>query len=102
MKTKDINKITGYQKVDTGMEARKYQDKEGEVYYVNVLGEHGDEGTARRYCIQNAAREFGSGTGTSTAAAYAGGLASPGRVDSFELWDGTNWTETTNMNAAKK
>ena len=58
-KAKDINKITGYQKVDTGMEARKYQDKEGEVYYVNVLGEHGDEGTARRYCIQNAAREFG-------------------------------------------
>ena len=45
---KNINKITGYEEVKTGMEARKYQDVEGETYYALVVGEHGDEGTAKR------------------------------------------------------
>lgn len=58
-KAKNINKITGYEEVRTGMEARKYQDVEGETYYAIVVGEHGDEGTAKRYAISQASVEFG-------------------------------------------
>jgi hypothetical protein len=58
-KAKNINKITGYEEVRTGMEARKYQDIEGETYYAIVVGEHGDEGTAKRYAISQASVEFG-------------------------------------------
>ena len=57
-KSKNINKITGFQEVKTGMEARKYQDVEGETYYAIVVGEHGDEGTAKRYAISQASVEF--------------------------------------------
>ena len=57
--TKNIHKMQGDKKIDTGIEARKYQDVPGETYYVIVLGEHGDEMIARRYAIANAAIEFG-------------------------------------------
>ena len=58
-KAKNINKITGYEEVSTGMESRKYRDVEGETYYAIVVGEHGDEGTAKRYAISQASVEFG-------------------------------------------
>ena len=58
-KAKNINKITGYEEVRTGMESRKCQDIPGEVYHASVVGEHGDEGTAKRYAISQASVEFG-------------------------------------------
>ena len=58
-KAKNINKITGYEEVRTGMESRKYKDVEGETYYAIVVGEHGDEGTSKRYAISQASVEFG-------------------------------------------
>tara|TARA_B100000586_G_C20096247_1_gene422613 strand:+ start:264 stop:740 length:477 start_codon:yes stop_codon:yes gene_type:complete len=58
-KVQNINKMTGYEEVETGMEARKYKDIEGETYYAIVVGEHGDEGTAKRYAISQASVEFG-------------------------------------------
>jgi len=58
-KVQNINKMTGYEEVSTGMEARKYKDIEGETYYAIVVGEHGDEGTAKRYAISQASVEFG-------------------------------------------
>ena len=57
--TKNIHKMQGDKKIDTGIEARKYQDVEGELYYVNVLGEHGDEMAARTLALNIAGIEFG-------------------------------------------
>jgi hypothetical protein len=68
--TKKIDKITGYQEVKTNMEARKYKDVEGEKYYVIVVGEHGDEGTAKRYAMSLASIEFSKKATTITEAAY--------------------------------
>ena len=68
--TKKIDKITGYQEVKTNMEARKYKDIEGEKYYVIVVGEHGDEGTAKRYAMSLASIEFSKKATTITEAAY--------------------------------
>mgnify|MGYP005651095819 CR=1 FL=1 len=68
--TKKIDKITGYQEVKTNMEARKYKDIEGEKYYVIVVGEHGDEGTAKRYARSLASIEFSKKATTITEAAY--------------------------------
>jgi len=67
---KNINKITGYEEVKTGMEARKYQDVEGETYYALVVGEHGDEGTAKRYAISQASVEFGKKSEAMVEAAF--------------------------------
>jgi hypothetical protein len=68
--TKNIHKMQGDKKIDTGIEARKYQDVPGETYYVIVLGEHGDEMIARRYAIANAAIEFGKKAQTMITALY--------------------------------
>ena len=68
--TKKIDKITGYQEVKTNMEDRKYKDIEGEKYYVIVVGEHGDEGTAKRYAMSLASIEFSKKATTITEAAY--------------------------------
>ena len=68
--TKKIDKITGYQEVKTNMEARKYKDVEGEKYYVIVVGEHGDEGSAKRYAMSLASIEFSKKATTITEAAY--------------------------------
>jgi len=68
--TKKIDKITGYQEVKTNMEARKYKDVEGEKYYFIVVGEHGDEGTAKRYAMSLASIEFSKKATTITEAAY--------------------------------
>ena len=57
--TKNIHKMQGDKKIDTGIEARKYQDVDGETYYAIVLGEHGDEMTARSYAVRLAQAEFG-------------------------------------------
>tara|TARA_B110000211_G_C13826644_1_gene441662 strand:- start:149 stop:625 length:477 start_codon:yes stop_codon:yes gene_type:complete len=67
---KKIDKITGYEEVKTNMEARKYKDVEGERYYVIVVGEHGDEGTAKRYAMSLASIEFSKKATTITEAAY--------------------------------
>ena len=69
-KAKNINKITGYEEVRTGMESRKYQDIEGETYYAIVVGEHGDEGTAKRYAISQASVEFGKKAESMVEAAF--------------------------------
>lgn len=69
-KSKNLNKMMGYQEVKTGMEARKYQDVEGETYYAIVVGEHGDEGTAKRYAISQASIEFAKKAQNMVEAAY--------------------------------
>ena len=47
------------------------------------------------------ARNEGSGAGTQTSAMMAGGRLAPAVTNNVELFDGTNWTETTEMNTAR-
>jgi hypothetical protein len=54
---KNIHKMSGDKRIETGIESRKYQDNDNE-YYAIVLGEHGDEGEARRLSVVNASIEF--------------------------------------------
>jgi len=49
----------------------------------------------------NTARSVGGTSGTSTAGAIFGG-AEPSASAKQEHWDGTSWTETTDMNTGKK
>jgi hypothetical protein len=54
---KNIHKMSGDKRIETGIESRKYQDNNNE-YFAIVVGEHGDEGEARRLSIVNASIEF--------------------------------------------
>jgi hypothetical protein len=54
---KNIHKMSGDKRIETGIESRKYQDNDNE-YFAIVVGEHGDEGEARRLAIVNASIEF--------------------------------------------
>ena len=58
-KMKNVHSMQGDTKVETGIESRKYKDVEGELYYVIVLGEHGDEMAARTLALNIAGIEFG-------------------------------------------
>ncbi len=49
----------------------------------------------------NSARRDIRGCGATNTAALAFGGEAPPDTAVTESWDGTNWTETTNMNAAK-
>lgn len=49
--------MSGDKRIETGIESRKYQDNNNE-YFAIVVGEHGDEGEARRLSIVNASIEF--------------------------------------------
>ena len=48
----------------------------------------------------NQARGYSTGTGTSTAALCVGGYFTPPatKYRNVELWNGTNWAETTDIN----
>jgi len=52
----------------------------------------------------NTARNGYGGSGTLTAAGYAGGEipSNPYNTDAFELWDGSSWSETTEINTARR
>ena len=50
----------------------------------------------------NTARYQLSGAGTQTAALAMGGQTAPGaRVGNTESWDGSSWTETTDLNTSR-
>lgn len=55
--TKSLHKIVGDQRVDTGIESKKYLDN-GKKYYAIVVGEHGDEMEARLIATNEASLVF--------------------------------------------
>jgi len=62
--------------------------------YAGVWSSGGSLNTAR-------GENFGNGVGTQTAAAVAGGATIPGSVAVHEQYDGTSWTEATDINTAR-
>jgi hypothetical protein len=68
---------------------------EDPVEYVGTWSSGGSLNTAR-------GENFGNGVGTQTAAAVAGGATVPGNVAVHEQYDGTSWTETTDINTARE
>jgi hypothetical protein len=48
----------------------------------------------------NTARQDFGGLGSQTAAFAIGGFVSPGGITNVEQYDGSSWTETTDLNAA--
>lgn len=55
--TKNIHRMAGDQRVESGIESRKYQDSETK-YYAIVVGEHGDEMEARSIAVAEASLAF--------------------------------------------